>query len=186
MNKLDLTKRIFKTQIKKYIPELSLTLVFIITTSLTTAATAWLLDPAIKEIFINKNTKMLYFIPLAIILTFVVKAFSVYGTRIVTIKVGIKIIKNIQTLMAKKFLLSDISHITKKHSGKYLSNFTNDIGIVFGVLTGVVVTLFKETFTLIALLGLMFYHDWQLSILAIIMIPVAAFSSKNIGKKMGK
>jgi subfamily B ATP-binding cassette protein MsbA len=186
MNKLDLVKRIFRTQIKKYIPELSLTFVFIIITSITTAATAWLLDPAIKEIFINKNTKMLYFIPLAIILTFVVKAFSVYGTRIVTIKVGIKIIKNIQTLMAKKFLLSDISHITKKHSGKYLSNFTNDIGIVFGVLTGVVVTLFKETFTLIALLGLMFYHDWQLSILAIIMIPIAAFSSKNIGKKMGK
>ena len=182
MSKLDLVKRIFRTQIKKYIPELSLTFVFIIITSLTTAATAWLLDPAIKEIFINKNTKMLYFIPLAIILTFVVKAFSVYGTRIVTIKVGIKIIKNIQILMAKKFLLSDISHITKKHSGKYLSNFTNDTGVLLGVLTGVVVTLFKETFTLIALLGLMFYQDWQLSLLAIIMIPIAALSSKNIGK----
>ena len=186
MNKLDLVKRVFRTQIKRYIPELSLTFVFIIITSITTAATAWLLDPAIKEIFENKNTKMLYFIPLAIVLTFVIKAFSIYGTRIVTIKVGIKIIKNIQTLMAKKFLLSDISHITKKHSGRYLSNFTSDTGVLFGVLTGVVVTLFKETFTLIALLGLMFYHDWQLSLLAIIMIPVAAFSSRNLGKKMGK
>ena len=186
MNKLDLVKRIFRTQIKKYIPELSLTFLFIILTSLTTAATAWLLDPAIKEIFENKNIKMLYFIPLAIVLTFIIKAFAIYGTRIVTIKVGIKIIKNIQTLMAKKFLLSDISHITKKHSGKYLSNFTNDTGILFGVLTGVVVTLFKETFTLLALVGLMFYHDWQLSLLAIIMIPIAAFSSKNLGKKMGK
>jgi len=186
MNKLDLTKRIFKTQIKKYIPELSLTLIFIITTSLTTAATAWLLDPAIKQIFINKDMKMLYFIPIAIVLTFCVKAFSVYGTRIVTVRVGIKIIKNLQILMAKKFLLSDMSYITKNHSGKYLSNFTNDIGLLFGVLTGVVVTLFKETFTLIALLGLMFYQDWQLSLLAIIMIPIAAFSSRNIGKKMGK
>ncbi|WP_099340669.1 ABC transporter ATP-binding protein [Candidatus Fonsibacter ubiquis] len=186
MNKLDLVKRIFKTQVKRYIPELSLTFLFIILTSLTTAATAWLLDPAIKEIFENKNTKMLYIIPIAIILTFIIKAFAVYGTRIVTIKVGIKIIKNIQTLMAKKFLLSDISHITKKHSGKYLSHFTNDTGILFGVLTGVVVTLFKESFTLIALLGLMFYHDWQLSLLAIIMIPIAAISSKNLGKKMGK
>jgi subfamily B ATP-binding cassette protein MsbA len=186
MNKLDLVKRIFRTQVKRYIPELSLTFLFIIITSLTTAATAWLLDPAIKEIFENKNIKMLYLIPLAIVLTFIIKAFAIYGTRIVTIKVGIKIIKNIQTLMAKKFLLSDISHITKKHSGKYLSNFTNDTGLLFGVLTGVVVTLFKETFTLIALLGLMFYHDWQLSLLAIIMIPIAAFSSKNLGKKMGK
>ncbi len=186
MNKIDLVKRIFRTQVKRYIPELSLTFIFIILTSLTTAATAWLLDPAIKEIFENKNLKMLYFIPLAIVLTFIIKAFSIYGTKIVTIKVGIKIIKNIQTLMAKKFLLSDISHITKKHSGRYLSNFTSDTGVLFGVLTGVVVTLFKETFTLIALLGLMFYHDWQLSLLAIIMIPVAAFSSRNLGKKMGK
>ena len=186
MNKIDLVKRIFRTQVKKYIPELSLTFIFIILTSLTTAATAWLLDPAIKEIFVNKNIKMLYFIPLAIVLTFIIKAFAIYGTRIVTIKVGIKIIKNIQTLMARKFLLSDISHITKKHSGRYLSNFTSDTGVLFGVLTGVVVTLFKETFTLIALLGLMFYHDWQLSLLAIIMIPIAAFSSRNLGKKMGK
>jgi subfamily B ATP-binding cassette protein MsbA len=186
MNKLDLVKRIFKTQVRRYIPELSLTFVLIILTSLTTAATAWLLDPAIKEIFENKNTKMLYFIPLAIVLTFVFKAFSIYGTRIITIKVGIKIIKNIQILMARKFLFSDISHITKKHSGKYLSNFTNDIAILFSVLTGVVVTLFKESITLVALVSLMFYHDWQLALLAIVMIPFAAFSSKNIGKKMGK
>jgi ATP-binding cassette, subfamily B, bacterial MsbA len=186
MTKLELVNRIFKTQVKKYIPELSVTFIFIVLTSLTTAATAWLLDPAIKEIFENKNKQMLYLIPVAIVFTFIIKAFSIYGTRIITIKVGIKIIKNIQTLMAQKFLLSDISHITKKHSGKYLSNFTNDTTILFAVLTGVVVTLFKETFTLIALLALMFYHDWQLSLLAMIMIPVAAISSKNIGKKMGK
>jgi ATP-binding cassette, subfamily B, bacterial MsbA len=186
MTRLELINRIFKTQVKKHIPELSITFIFIVLTSLTTAATAWLLDPAIKEIFENKNKQMLYLIPLAIVFTFIIKAFSIYGTRIITIKVGIKIIKNIQTLMAQKFLLSDISHITKKHSGKYLSNFTNDITILFGVLIGTVVTLFKETFTLIALLALMFYHDWQLSLLAMIMIPVAAISSKNIGKKMGK
>ena len=186
MTKLELINRIFRTQVKKYIPELSITFVFIILTSLTTAATAWLLDPAIKQVFEKKDTTMLYLIPIAIILTFVIKALSIYGTRIITIKVGIKIIKNIQTLMAQKLLLSDISHITKKHSGKYLSNFANDIPILFNVLTGVVVTLFKETFTLIALITLMFYHDWQLSLLAITMIPIAAISSKNIGKKMGK
>ena len=186
MTKLDLVKRIFRTQVKKYIPELSITFFFIIITSLTTAATAWLLDPAIKEIFVNKNTKMLFLIPLAIVLTFIVKAFSVYGTRIITIKVGIKIIRNIQALMAEKILIADMSHITKKHSSKYLSNFTNDTGVLWGVITGVVVTLFKETLTLIALIGLMFYHDWQLSLLAITMIPIAIFFSRNIGKKMGK
>jgi subfamily B ATP-binding cassette protein MsbA len=186
MTKLELINRIFKTQVKKYIPELSITFIFIVLTSLTTAATAWLLDPAIKEIFENKNKQMLYLIPLAIVFTFILKAFSIYGTRIITLKIGIKIITNIQILMAKKFLLSDISHITKKHSAKYLSNFTNDTKILFDVLIGVVVTFFKETLTLIALLCLMFYHDWQLSLLAIVMIPIAAISSKKIGKKMGK
>ncbi len=186
MTKLELINRIFKTQVKKYIPELSITFIFIVLTSLTTAATAWLLDPAIKEIFENKNKQMLYLIPLAIVFTFILKAFSIYGTRIITLKIGIKIITNIQVLMAKKFLLSDISHITKKHSAKYLSNFTNDTKILFDVLIGVVVTFFKETLTLIALLCLMFYHDWQLSLLAIVMIPIAAISSKKIGKKMGK
>jgi subfamily B ATP-binding cassette protein MsbA len=186
MTKQEIINRIFKTQVKKYIPELSITFILIILTSLTTTASAWLLDPAIKEIFENKNNQMLYFIPLAIVFTFILKAFSIYGTRIITLKIGIKIITNIQTLMAKKFLLSDISHITKKHSGKYLSNFTNDTKILFDVLVGVVVTLFKETLTLIALLCLMFYHDWQLSLLAIVMIPIAAISSKKIGKKMGK
>jgi subfamily B ATP-binding cassette protein MsbA len=186
MTKLEIINRIFKTQVKKYIPELSITFIFIVLTSLTTAATAWLLDPAIKEIFENKNKQMLYLIPLAIVFTFILKAFSIYGTRIITLKIGIKIITNIQVLMAKKFLLSDISHITKKHSAKYLSNFTNDTKILFDVLIGVVVTFFKETLTLIALLCLMFYHDWQLSLLAIIMIPIAAISSKKIGKKMGK
>jgi subfamily B ATP-binding cassette protein MsbA len=186
MTKLELINRIFKTQVKKYIPELSITFIFIVLTSLTTAATAWLLDPAIKEIFENKNKQMLYLIPLAIVFTFILKAFSIYGTRIITLKIGIKIITNIQVLMAKKFLLSDISYITKKHSAKYLSNFTNDTKILFDVLIGVVVTFFKETLTLIALLCLMFYHDWQLSLLAIVMIPIAAISSKKIGKKMGK
>jgi subfamily B ATP-binding cassette protein MsbA len=186
MTKLELVNRIFKTQVKKYIPELSITFIFIILTSLTTTATAWLLDPAIKEIFENKNSQMLYLIPFAIIFTFILKAFSIYGTRIITLKIGIKIITSIQILMAKKFLLSDISHITKKHSGKYLSNFTNDTKILFDTLVGVVVTLVKETLTLIGLLSLMFYHDWQLSLLAIVMIPIAAISSKNIGKKMGK
>jgi subfamily B ATP-binding cassette protein MsbA len=186
MNQIDFVKRIFRTQIKKYMPKIIITFIFIIITSITTAATAWLLNPAIKEIFENKNTTMLYLIPFAIVFTFALKACSVYATRILTIKIGIKIITNIQILMAEKFLLSDISHITKRHSGKHLSYFGNDIGVLYGVLTGVLITLFKESFTLIALLALMFYHDWQLSLLAVTMIPIAAFSSRNIGKKMGK
>ncbi len=186
MKDIDVIKRVFRTHIKKYIPELSLTFIFILITSAATAATAWLLDPAIKEIFENKNKLMLYVIPVAIVLAFTIKALSIFITRIITIKVATKICSNISSIMAEKLITSDTLYITGKHSGKFISHFTWDLGIIFSTLTGTVVSLVKESITLIFLLGLLFYHDWQLALVAMIMIPITAFFSKNLGKKMGK
>ncbi len=186
MKDIDVIKRVFRTHIKKYIPELSLTFIFILITSAATAATAWLLDPAIKEIFENKNKLMLYVIPVAIVLAFTIKALSIFITRIITIKVATKICSNISSIMAEKLITSDTLYITGKHSGKFISHFTWDLGIIFSTLTGTVVSLVKESITLVFLLGLLFYHDWQLALVAMIMIPITAFFSKNLGKKMGK
>jgi subfamily B ATP-binding cassette protein MsbA len=183
---IDVIKRVFRTHVKKYIPELSLTFIFILITSAATAATAWLLDPAIKEIFENKNKLMLYVIPVAIVLAFTIKALSIFITRIITIKVATKICSSISSIMAEKLITSDTLYITGKHSGKFISHFTWDLGIIYSTLTGVVVSLVKESITLVFLLGLLFYHDWQLALVAMIMIPVTAFFSKNLGKKMGK
>jgi len=183
---IDVIKRVFRTNIKKYIPELLLTFFFILITSASTAATAWLLDPAIKEIFENKNRLMLYLIPVAIVIAFMIKAFSIFITRIITIKVATKICSNISSIMAEKLITSDTLYITGKHSGKFISHFTWDINNIFSALTGTVVSLAKESITLIFLLGLLFYHDWQLALVAIIMIPITVFFSKNLGKKVGK
>jgi subfamily B ATP-binding cassette protein MsbA len=157
-----------------------------IISAVTTAASAWLLDPAIKEIFLNQNKTMLYMIPLAIIIVFVLKGLSTFAVRIVTIKIGMKVVENIQILMAKRILTSDISYIVGKHSGKFISNFINDTQVLFNVISGIVISSIKEILTLIALIMLMFYHDWQLSILALVIIPIAAFFSRKFGKKMGK
>jgi len=183
---IDVIKRVFRTHVKKYIPELSLTFIFILITSAATAATAWLLDPAIKEIFENKNKLMLYVIPAAIVLAFTIKALSIFITKIITIKVASKICSNISSLMAEKLITSDTLYITNKHSGKFISHFTWDLGMIFNTLTGTVISLVKESITLVFLLGLLFYHDWQLALVAMVMIPVTAFFSKNLGKKMGK
>jgi len=183
---IDVIKRVFRSYIKKYIPELSLTFIFILITSAATAATAWLLDPAIKEIFENKNKLMLYVIPVAIVIAFTIKALSIFLTRIITIKVATKICSNISSIMAEKLITSDTLYITGKHSGKFISHFTWDLGVIFTTLTGTVVSLVKESITLIFLIALLFYHDWQLALVAMIMIPITAFFSKNLGKKMGK
>ncbi len=186
MNKLDLIKRIFRTQVKRHLTQFIIIFLFIIISALATSAVAWLLDPAIKKIFIEKNKTLLVIIPALIILAFVIKSISTYIIRIKTIKISFNIIKNIQILMADKILKSDTSFIISKHSGKFISNFTNDTQILLNVINGIAITSVKEFVTLIALLGLMFYQNWQLSILAIIMIPVAAFFSKKFGKRMEK
>ena len=186
MNNKEVAIRIFKTQIKKYLKEISLIFLFVIITAITTALTAWLLDPAIKKIFIEKNETMLVLIPIAIVITFLLKSLSIFIVRMTTIKVAFKVLKNIQVLMTGKILISDLSHLIEKHSGKFISNFSNDTRVLLATIMAFSLSLVKESFTLIALLCVMFYQDWQLSLVAITMIPIAAYASKHIGKKMQK
>ena len=178
--------RIFKTQIKKYFKEILTIFFFVIITALMTAVTAWLLDPAIKKIFIEKNKSMLTLIPLAIIVTFLIKSISIFIVRMTTIKIAFNVLRNIQVLMTGKILISDLSYLIEKHSGKFISNFANDTRVLLGTIMAFSLSLVKESFTLIALLGVMFYQDWQLSMVAITMIPFAAYASKRIGRKMQK
>ena len=186
MNNFEIAKRIFKTQIKKYFKEILIIFLFVVITAGMTAVTAWLLDPAIKKIFIEKDKKMLVIIPVAIILTFLIKSLAIFIVRMTTIKVAFNVLRNIQILMTGKILISDLSHLIEKHSGKFISNFANDTRILLGTIMAFSLSLVKESFTLVALLGVMFYQDWQLSLLAITMIPIAAIASKKIGKKMQK
>ena len=186
MEKINLIKRIFKTQVKQYLSQILIIFLFIVISALATASVAWLLDPAIKKIFIEKNKTLLLVIPGLIILAFIIKSISIYIIRIKTIKISFNVTKNIQSMMARKILTSDTEFITSKHSGKFISNFTNDTQTLLNVINGIAITSVKEFFTLIALIGLMFYQNWKLSLLAIIMIPVAAFFSKKFGRRMGK
>ena len=186
MDKIDLIKRIFKTQVRRYLSQILIIFLFILVSAGATAGVAWLLDPAIKKIFVEKNTKLLFIIPALIVFAFMLKSIATYIIRVKTIKVSYSVIKNIQILMADKILKSDTAFIISKHSGKFISNFTNDTGVLLGVINGIAISAVKEFFTLIALVSLMFYQNWRLSMLAIIMIPIAAFFSRTLGKKMGK
>ena len=180
MNKFELIKRIFRTQVKKYLAQILIIFFFIIVSASATAAVAWLLDPAIKKIFIEKNKTLLIIIPALIVLAFIIKSVSLYIIRIKTIKISFNVTKNIQILMADKILRSDTSFLVSKHSGKFISNFTNDTQVLLNVINGIAISAVKEFFTLMALMGLMFYQNWKLSLLAIIMIPVAALDRKSV------
>ena len=186
MNKLQLSKRIYRTQIKKYIPDLIIIVIFMIINGAATAGVAWLLDPAIKKIFIEKDKFYLYLIPVAIVITFLIRSVSLYLTRIQTINISYKIKESIQKNLAEKILYSDLAYIHDNHSGKFISNFTEDTSKLQNVTQTVALNSTKEIIALFFLIALMISKDVYLSMLALTIIPVAAIMSKKLGKRMGK
>ena len=186
MSKIQLAKRIYKTQIKKYLPDLGVIFIFMIINGAATAAVAWLLDPAIKKIFIEKDNKMLFIIPALIVIAFVAKSISLYFTRIQSVNISFKVKESIQKNLAEKILGADLSYVNDNHSGKFISNFTEDTHRLQNITQTIGLSSIKELISLIFLVSLMISKDIYLSLLALILIPLAALISKKLGKRMGK
>ena len=186
MNKIKIFKRLYKDYSKKYLNKIILSALLSILVAASTSSIAWLLDPAIKKIFIEKDQSLLIIIPLSIILAFAVKGISLYAARAIMISVAEEIKKTLQVHMLGSLINSDTQTIDQKHSGKFISNVTYDVSHITNLLSNAVLNLFKDSLTLIGLLFVMFYQNWKLSLIAIIMIPLASISARTLGKRMNK
>ena len=175
MNNVSILKRLYRDYTKKYLNKIFLAILFSILVAGSTSATAWLLDPAIDKIFINKDQSLLLVIPLLIILAFATKGISLYLARVTMIKVAEEVKMKIQVNMLSSFIKADTENIENKHTGKYISNLNFDVNQITGMLSTSFLTLFKDGLTLIGLLTVMFVQNWRLSLIAIIMIPFASF-----------
>ncbi len=186
MNRVNIFKRLYKDYSKKYLNKIILSALLSILVAASTSSIAWLLDPAIKKIFIEKDQSLLLIIPLSIILAFAVKGISLYAARAIMISVAEEIKKTLQVHMLGSLINSDTQIIDQKHSGKFISNVTYDVSHITNLLSNAVLNLFKDSLTLIGLLFVMFYQNWKLSLIAIIMIPLASISARTLGKRMNK
>jgi len=178
--------RLYNFYIKQHLSKLFLALILSFAVAGGTAAIAWLLDPAIKKIFIEQDKTMMLLIPAAIVISFIVKGLSLYFARTLTIQVGCEICRNLKVEMASSILKSDTHTLETKHSGKYLSHFLYDVGLIGNLVSAGVLNLMKDSLTLVILLYLMFYQNWKLASFALIMLPLSAFVAKSLGKRMGK
>ena len=178
--------RLFNSYVKKHLGKLIIALFLSIVVAGSTGAIAWLLDPAVKKIFIDQDTTMMLLIPIAIALSFTIKGASLYTARIILIKISNNVVKTMQTQLASCILKSDINTIESKHSGKYLAHFFYDVGLVSQLVGSGVLNLMKDSLTLIVLVGLMFYQNWNLALFALIMMPLAAIVAKSLGKRINK
>ena len=178
--------RLYFSYVKKYLNKIIIALLLSFCVAASTAAIAWLLDPAIDKMFIEQDKSMMLIIPIAIVLAFASKGLPLYMARIVLIKVGAKIVLVIQKQLTSSILKSDLHTLESKHSGQYLSHIMYDVGQVKTLVSSGVLNLMKDSLTLIVLVGLMFYQNWKLAIFAMLMMPLAAFVAKSLGKRIGK
>ena len=186
MNKSEIYKRLYNDYSKSYLNKIFLSAFLSILVAGSTSSIAWLLDPAIKKLFIEKDQSLIFFIPLLIIIAFASKGFSLYFAKTTMIGVGESIKKKLQFDMLNNLINIDTQIIDKKHSGKFISNLTYDVGHITNLLSNAILTLFKDSLTLIGLLFVMFLQNWKLALISIIMIPLASFFAKVLGKRISK
>ena len=186
MKNIEIIKRLYNDYTTKHINKIILAIMFSILVAASTSATAWLLDPAIEKIFINKDQTLIFIIPLLIILAFATKGISLYVAKILMIRAAEEVKKSIQIDMLSSFIKSDTEKIEDKHSGKYISNLNFDVNQITGMLSNAVLNLFKDGLTLIGLLFVMFFQNWKLSLIALIMLPIATITAKKLGKRIVK
>jgi subfamily B ATP-binding cassette protein MsbA len=179
-------KRLYKEYVKRHIKRILVALFLSIIVAGSTSGIAWLLDPAVKKIFIEQNKVFAWSIPLLIFLAFSGKGLSLYFARINIIRVGEEVAGALQKKIANNILTSDIHTLDSRHSGKYISNVMYDTHHVQNLVSTGVLNLMKDTFSVIALVSLMFYQNWKLAIFAVFMMPLAGGLAKSLGKRMGK
>ena len=186
MTNKDIVKRLYNNYTKTHLGKIIFALFFSILVAGSTSATAWLLDPAIEKIFINKDQGLILIIPLLIIIAFSTKGVSLYIAKVLMIRTSEEVKKSIQINMLSSFIKADTETIEDKHTGKYISNLNFDVNQITAMLSNAILNLFKDGLTLIGLLFVMFFQNWRLSLIAIIMIPIATFTAKKLGKRIGK
>ena len=185
-NDFQILKRLYEDYTKKYVKKIIISVFFTILLAGSTSSVAYLLDPAIKQLFIEQNKNLIFIIPGLIILAFAVKAASLYIAKVLMIGVAADVTKDIQFDVFSSILNADTKLIETKHSGKFITNITNDVGMITNLVSTVILNLFKDSLTLIGLLSVMFYQNWKLSLIAIIMIPIASLAAKSLGNRIGK
>ena len=186
MTNLQILKRLYKDYTRNFTKKIGLSVFYTVIVAASTSSIAWLLDPAIKKLFVEKNQTLLLVIPGLIILAFAFKGISLYLARVTMIGVAEDIKAIIQSDMSKALVKADTGYIDSKHTGKFISNLTFDVGLITNLVSTVILNFFKDSLTLIGLLSVMFYQNWKLALIAIVMIPLASLAAKSLGKRIGK
>lgn len=178
--------RIFENYVKKHSRKLIISIICMIIVSATTALNAWMMQPVLDDIFIDKNESLILIIPLAILLIAVVKGISSYIQSVLMSFVGYRLVADLQSDMFGSLIKCDISFFSKTNSGTLISRFLADVGALSRGVHNVIINIIKDFFTLFFLIGVLFYHDWKLACISLLIFPLAIYPISRIGKRLRK
>ena len=182
----NLLLRIFNNYIRKHSQKIFIAVICMIIVSATTAINAWMMQPVLDDIFINKDKSLILIIPLAILIIAIIKGISSYIQSILMSFVGYKIVADLQNHMFESLIKCDISFFSKTNSGTLISRFLADVGALSKGVHNVIINIIKDFFTLLFLIGVLFYHDPKLALISLLIFPLAIYPISRIGKRLRK
>ena len=153
------------------------------------------IPPSVKNIIIQlhldslllkKDMEMLLLLPIAIILLFLFKGIFEYGQAYLMNYVGLRIVADIRERLYNHLQTLSLSFFTKTPTGILISRITNDMNLIQGSVSNAITGLLKDAFTLLGLIGVVFYRDWELAIVALLIFPLAIIPIKEFGKRLRK
>ena len=180
---MNIFKRLLKLA-KPHLFKFSIAMVCMLVVGATTSALAFLVKPTLDEIFLKQNSRMLQWIPLAVVGIYLIKGASSYAQTILMNFIGQRIVADLRAELYRKIQTQSLAFFTKNPTGILMSRITNDVGYVQGAVSEAVTALFKDSFTLICLVFVIFYRDWRLAIIAMFVFPLAIYPIAKFGQKM--
>jgi subfamily B ATP-binding cassette protein MsbA len=179
-------RRIVQDAVAPYFGKIVLALICMALMAAATGGYAYLMDPVINEVFVKKNPAMLVPVGVAVLAAFALKGFANYGQSVLMSYVGGRILADIQNKLYEHVIRLDIGFFHNTNTGKLITRFTSDITAMRAAVSVSLTGFGKDFLTAIVLIGVMFYQDWQLAIIAFTVFPAAILPIARLGKRMRK
>ncbi|MCD5411982.1 ABC transporter transmembrane domain-containing protein [Thermodesulfovibrionales bacterium] len=170
--------------VKPYWSRLALVAILSLIVSGMTGALAWLVKPALDEVFLGKDTTLLIILPIAVLGLFVARGCLAFFQAYLMLSVGAKVVRDIRNALYGHLLFLPINEFKKESSGAMLSRAINDAGQLQQFLAQAVKDMFISGTTVIVLIGVAFYMRWDLALIAIVVLPFAFYSVKRVGIRL--
>ena len=171
---------------KPHIPKFIIAALCMLFVGATTAILAALVKPVLDDIFIKRDATMLKLIPIAVIVIYFIKMICSYGQTVIMNFIGQRVVTDLRNDLYNHIQRQSLSFFTKNPTGILMSRITNDVNMIQGAVSEAVTSLCKDSFSIIGLVALIFYRDWQLAIIAALVFPLTIYPIAKFGTMMRK